>query len=113
MKPQPLRASDLVSLHESGEALLWSTSGPPAAHLDRTAAAMWSLVDGHATTADIADDLTAVFELNRDEAQTTVEGFVLWLQQHRLLVPTQAPSQPNPTPSTVPPDRAAANPVST
>jgi hypothetical protein len=99
-------------LHQAGEAILWGVSGLPA-HLDRTAAAMWALVDGHTTTADIADDLIAVFGLDRGEAQTIVEGFVLWLEQHRLLVPTEAPSQPTPTPSVVPPDRAAASPVST
>ena len=111
--PGPTRAPDLTSFHESGEAILWGTRGLPATHLDRTAAAIWSLIDGHTTADDIADDLTAVFGLDRDEAQTTVEGFLLWLGQHGLLAPADPQPEPFATPREVPPDRAAANPVST
>jgi len=105
--------ADLAAYHEAGEAVLWGSRGMPPAHLDRTAAAIWSLIDGHTTTAQIAHDLTAVFGLDRDEAENTVDGFVLWLGQHGLLAPVDAPARSSPTPRAVPADRAAADPVST
>ena len=74
---------------------------------------MWSLIDGQTTTADMADDLTAVFGLDRDEAENTVAGFLHWLGGHGLLAPAQPLHQPSATPSEVPADPAAADPVST
>jgi hypothetical protein len=74
---------------------------------------VWSLIDGQSTAADLADDLTAVAGLDRDDAEKTVAGFLNWLGGHGLLAPTQPLHQPSAAPSDVPADPAAADPVST
>ena len=93
--PVGRRSTRLIEL--GGQVLIYHEEIRHWIVLNRTASALWSCLDGSATVAEIADDLSAVFGAQPETVQEQVLHMVRVLGHQGMLegiVPFQPPSGP-------------------
>ena len=87
-----LPARDDVLVEElDGEVVFSDPRTTRAFHLNQTAYAVWKCCDGRTTTRQIAEQLTAEFDVDFDRALDDVEQLVVFFAQNQL---TETASEP-------------------
>lgn len=81
----PPRRKDIVEEELDGELILFDPQGGDTYRLNRTAVAVWRRCNGRATTREIAERLTHVYEVEFETAHDHVEQLVTRFGQSRLL----------------------------
>ena len=81
----PPRREDIVEEELDGELILFDPQGGDTYRLNQTAVAVWRRCNGRATTREIAERLTHMYEVEFETAHDHVEQLVTRLGQSRLL----------------------------
>lgn len=81
----PARRDDLVESELDGEGILYDESTSQTHRLNQTALAVWRLCDGQRTTHEIAEEMTAAYEVEFDRALDHVEQILIRLAEAGLL----------------------------
>lgn len=89
---RPSRRSDLTVVVLDGEAVVYDDVVEDVHHLNPSATAVFQLLDGSATLDELADDIVAVFGLDRAGAMAQVRGLIDELATAGLLEGT-APAE--------------------
>ncbi len=89
VKPRVREGLTIVEL--DGEAVIYDEETTELHHLNRTATIVLGLCDGSATMAEMAADLSAVFEAPLSEVEPEVRALVRRFRKVQLLEPTGGP----------------------
>ncbi|MHC4080039.1 MAG: PqqD family protein [Planctomycetota bacterium] len=92
----PLRRGDVAVAEIDGEVVFTDPDNGHTYHLNETAFAVWKRCDGQATTLEIADALTAEYDVDFDTALDDVEQLVVFFARNGLAgIPTSHDSDPD------------------
>lgn len=100
--PRPLDTVHAVEL--DGELVLYSSATNRAVHLDARATLIWRVLDGNVTVAELVDDLSEVFQTDKDVVRADVDGMFTELHGLGYLAPAETSVEPAPTVGSVLPD---------
>ena len=83
----PARLLDVThELPDTGETVLYDASGQRLLVLNEIGGALWELIDGERSTAQLADEVAAAFdEVPRDRIETDVNAFLAALLEHGVI----------------------------
>ena len=85
----PLRRDDVAVAEIDGEVVFSDPDNGHTYHLNETAFAVWKRCDGRTTTLEIADALTAEYDVDFETALDDVEQLVAFFAQNGLAgIPT-------------------------
>lgn len=85
---KPRVRDDLTIVELDGETVVYDEETTELHHLNRTATIVFGLCDGSATMAEMAADLSAVFEVPREEVEPEVRALVRRFRKVQLLEPS-------------------------
>lgn len=88
--PRPVESVHAVEL--DGELVLYNAATNRAARLDPRASLIWRVLDGTVTVAELVDDLSDVFETDRDVVRVDVASMLAELHDLGFLAPAEAPT---------------------
>lgn len=84
---RPKIRDDLTIVELDGEAVVYDEVTTDVHHLNRTATIVLGLCDGSATMAEMAADLSAVFEVPLDEVEPEVRTLIRRFRKVQILEP--------------------------
>jgi PqqD family protein of HPr-rel-A system len=83
--PVPARRGEVQEHELDGEAVLFDPASGRAFHLNETALAVWRQCDGQSTAADIAAQLSRLYDVRLDVAEDHVEQLLVSFGESQLL----------------------------
>ena len=87
VKPKVRDGLTVVEL--DGEAVIYDEGTTELHHLNKTATIVFGLCDGSATMAEMASDISAVFEVPLQEVEPEVRAVIRRFRKVQLLEPTR------------------------
>lgn len=84
---KPKVREDLTIVELDGEAVVYDEATTEVHHLNRTATIVFGLCDGSATMAEMAADLSSVFEVPLHEVEPEVRALIRRFRKVQLLEP--------------------------
>lgn len=84
---KPKVREDLTIVELDGEAVVYDEATTELHHLNRTATIVFGLCDGSATMAEMAADLSSVFEVPLHEVEPEVRALIRRFRKVQLLEP--------------------------
>ncbi len=90
---RPVVRTDVAVVELDGEAVIYDEHSEKLHHLNPTATLLYTLCDGTATVAELANDLAAEFEIPLEEMEHHLRHLVGRLHEEGLLIDAQTPPQ--------------------
>lgn len=86
------RRPDVEAVDVDGELVLWDPIGRIVHRLDPVGSLLWPFLDGSATVAELAADVSEVWDVSLEQAGSALDALIDQLRDARLLRDAVEPS---------------------